>query len=87
MRCGTFVENWLDGPIELLSTIGRVLRLRESAMHLDGNKALLPDSFGVSFPLALLSLICWGSWTNTRKAVPEEDVKFPHYYMDYSLGL
>lgn len=56
-------------------------------MHLDGNKALLPDSFGVSFPLALLSLICWGSWTNTRKAVPEEDVKFPHYYMDYSLGL
>merc|ERR1712166_502049 len=57
------------------------------AMHLDGNKALLPDSFGISFPLALLSLICWGSWTNTRKAVPEEDVKFPHYYMDYSLGL
>eukprot|EP00039_Didymoeca_costata_P022356 m.346574 g.346574 ORF g.346574 m.346574 type:complete len:402 (+) comp29577_c0_seq1:71-1276(+) len=44
-----------------------------------------PSEFKVAFSIAILSLVCWGSWTNTAKAASSNP--FPVYYLDYSLGV
>ena len=45
----------------------------------------LPATFAGSFVLALFSLVCWGSWSNTAKA--GSHIPFALYYLDFSLGL
>eukprot|EP00041_Stephanoeca_diplocostata_P030072 m.899996 g.899996 ORF g.899996 m.899996 type:complete len:138 (-) comp23684_c0_seq8:61-474(-) len=45
----------------------------------------VPDSFGVGLGVALLSLVCWGSWSNTVKAAA--NVPFACYYADYGIGV
>eukprot|EP01051_Picozoa_sp_SAG22_P001031 SAG22_NODE_35_length_27276_cov_20.395849_19_plen_361_part_00 len=46
-----------------------------------------PSSFGEALPLAVLSLVCWGSWSNSAKKSGEEKVPFPHFYIDYAFGI
>lgn len=43
-----------------------------------------PSSFHSALALAILSLVCWGSWSTTSKAA--RHVKFPLFYLDFSLG-
>jgi hypothetical protein len=43
-----------------------------------------PQSFNAAFALALLSMLCWGSWSNTAKAASA--IPFPIFYFDFSLG-
>lgn len=45
----------------------------------------VPDSFGVGLGVALLSLVCWGSWSNTVKAAA--NIPFACYYADYAIGV
>lgn len=47
----------------------------------------LPTNFSASLALALLSMCCWGSWSNSSKAASASDVAFGHYYLDFSLGV
>ena len=42
-------------------------------------------STAASLALALLSLACWGSWSNASKAA--ESVGFAVFYLDFSLGV
>lgn len=44
-----------------------------------------PQSYGLALATALLSTICWGSWSNTAKAAGGV-VNFAHYYVDYCFG-
>jgi glucose uptake protein len=44
-----------------------------------------PDGPSEAFPLCVLSLVCWGSWSNSAKAASH--VPFCHFYLDYSIGL
>eukprot|EP01052_Picozoa_sp_SAG31_P000891 SAG31_NODE_28_length_32713_cov_39.100509_1_plen_112_part_00 len=45
----------------------------------------IPASFGQAFPLALVSLFCWGSWSNTAKeAAGLRGVPFAHFYTDWA---
>ena len=44
-----------------------------------------PTTFPVCFIFSLLSLACWGSWSNTVKASPH--IPFALYYLDFSIGL
>jgi hypothetical protein len=46
----------------------------------------IPQSFGTAFPLAILSLCCWGSWSNTAKEATRLRVPFAHFYADWCLG-
>jgi hypothetical protein len=46
----------------------------------------LPRSFGEAFPAAILSLVCWGSWSNAAKEATGRGVPFPHFYVDWSVG-
>src|ERR1700732_788653 len=43
-----------------------------------------------SYPLAVvfcvLTMLCWGSWANTRKLAPK-DWRFELFYWDYALGV
>ncbi|KAL3929342.1 MAG: hypothetical protein SGPRY_001999 [Prymnesium sp.] len=41
-------------------------------------------SFSAAFALALLSTLCWGSWSNSAKAAAH--LAFPLFYLDFSLG-
>lgn len=43
-----------------------------------------PSSFAPALLLSLVSLCCWGSWSNTLKAAPR--VPFAHYCVDFALG-
>jgi len=43
-----------------------------------------PEGFEQAFPVAVLSLVCWGSWGNTAKAAA--NIPFACYYFDYSVG-
>ena len=44
-----------------------------------------PSSFAGCFAFALISLVCWGSWSNTAKA--GSHIPFALYYLDFSFGL
>ena len=44
-----------------------------------------PSSFAGCFIFALISLACWGSWSNTAKA--SAHIPFAVYYLDFSIGL
>eukprot|EP01052_Picozoa_sp_SAG31_P064110 SAG31_NODE_22986_length_513_cov_4.729469_1_plen_83_part_10 len=37
-----------------------------------------------AFPLALVSLFCWGSWSNTAKEAGLRGVPFAHFYTDWA---
>mmetsp|Transcript_56544 Transcript_56544/g.156421 ORF Transcript_56544/g.156421 Transcript_56544/m.156421 type:complete len:208 (+) Transcript_56544:170-793(+) len=43
-----------------------------------------PSSFADGLILALVSLACWGSWSNTAKDISKP---FNDFYYDYTLGL
>eukprot|EP00035_Acanthoeca_spectabilis_P027151 m.465540 g.465540 ORF g.465540 m.465540 type:complete len:402 (+) comp24319_c0_seq1:197-1402(+) len=45
----------------------------------------VPDNFGLGVGVACISLICWGTWSNTAKAA--EHIPFAYYYYDFSLGV
>jgi glucose uptake protein len=44
---------------------------------------VLPETYGIALLLAVLSLVCWGSWINTYKMARW---RFELYYWDYALG-
>lgn len=46
----------------------------------------VPETFGEAFPLVILSLVCWGSWSNTAKEATRSAVPFAHFYSDWCLG-
>ena len=46
----------------------------------------VPDSFAAAFPLALLSLVCWGSWSNTAKEARLRGVPFAHFYTNWAFA-
>jgi glucose uptake protein len=46
---------------------------------------LIPSTFGTLLLLAVLALLCWGSWINTLKAAGKW--RFELYYYDFALGL
>ena len=46
-----------------------------------------PGTFGVAFALAILSMFCWGTWSNTAKTSSALKVPFAYFYMEYSLGI
>ena len=37
--------------------------------------------------LAIASLVCWGSWSNTAKAATNAGLPFAYFYIDYALGV
>eukprot|EP00037_Helgoeca_nana_P016549 m.155676 g.155676 ORF g.155676 m.155676 type:complete len:410 (-) comp23578_c0_seq1:147-1376(-) len=45
----------------------------------------VPDNFGLGLGVACVSLVCWGTWSNTAKAA--ERLPFAYYYYDFSLGV
>jgi glucose uptake protein len=45
----------------------------------------LPASYQAALFFMLLSMLCWGSWANTRKLCP--DFRFQLFYWDYALGV
>lgn len=46
---------------------------------------ILPNSHTVALLLAILSLVCWGSWANTYKLAGRQ--RFELFYWDYALGV
>lgn len=46
---------------------------------------VLPDSYTQALLLAILSMICWGSWANTKKLTG--DFRFELFCFDYAIGL
>ncbi|MCX6620038.1 MAG: GRP family sugar transporter [Acidobacteria bacterium] len=46
---------------------------------------LLPTTYGTALLLAILSMICWGSWANTLKLSGKW--RFELFYYDYSFGV
>jgi glucose uptake protein len=44
---------------------------------------VLPDTYAIALLLAVLSLVCWGSWANSYKL---GRWRFELYYWDYALG-
>lgn len=46
---------------------------------------ILPESYIVAFLLAVLSLVCWGSWANAYKLAGKQ--RFELFYWDYALGI
>lgn len=46
---------------------------------------VLPDSYTSALLLAILSMICWGSWANTKKLTG--DWRFELFYFDYAIGV
>lgn len=45
----------------------------------------IPPNYGLSLTVALLAAVCWGSWSNTAKAVGGR-LNFAHYYFDFCMG-
>eukprot|EP00965_Chrysotila_dentata_P201815 6180769-Pleurochrysis_carterae.AAC.1 len=50
----------------------------------DGDAGWAPGSSAAALAIALVSLVCWGSWTNTAKAA--ERTPFPLFYLDFAVG-
>jgi len=46
---------------------------------------IVPTTYGVALALAILALLCWGSWANTFKLAGKW--RFELFYYDYSLGI
>jgi glucose uptake protein len=46
---------------------------------------ILPQTYAAALFLMILSMLCWGSWANTYKAVGKW--RFELFYFDYSFGL
>lgn len=46
---------------------------------------MLPASYGAALFLAILTMLCWGSWANTLKLAGKW--RFELYYFDYSFGV
>jgi glucose uptake protein len=46
---------------------------------------ILPQTYGATLALMILSMLCWGSWANTYKLTGKW--RFELYYFDYALGL
>ena len=44
-------------------------------------------SSGMAFFLTFLSMICWGSWSNSAKEAEKRSVPFPHFYTDYVFAI
>ena len=45
----------------------------------------LPATYQAALLFMLLSMLCWGSWANTRKLCP--DFRFQLFYWDYAIGV
>lgn len=45
---------------------------------------ILPETYTAALLLAILSLICWGSWANSYKLAGKW--RFELYYWDYAIG-
>lgn len=45
----------------------------------------IPHTYGIALFLMLLSMVCWGSWANTQKAVGTW--RFELFYWDYMWGI
>ena len=46
---------------------------------------IVPTTYGVALALAILALLCWGSWANTFKLAGKW--RFELFYYDYSFGI
>jgi len=46
---------------------------------------IVPTTYGVALALAILALLCWGSWANTFKLARKW--RFELFYYDYSFGI
>lgn len=46
---------------------------------------MIPSTYTVALLLAVLSMVCWGSWANTLKLAGKW--RFELYYFDYSIGV
>lgn len=46
---------------------------------------MLPATYAVALLLAIVSMLCWGSWANTLKLTGKW--RFELYYFDYTIGL
>ena len=46
---------------------------------------ILPQTYGVTLLLIILTMLCWGSWANTFKLAGKW--RFELFYYDYSLGV
>eukprot|EP01047_Picozoa_sp_COSAG01_P033039 COSAG01_NODE_2414_length_7740_cov_10.011386_4_plen_455_part_00 len=44
-------------------------------------------SKAVGYGLTVVSLICWGSWSNSAKEADKQQVPFPHFYTDYAASI
>src|SRR5947209_3118832 len=46
---------------------------------------LIPSTYTATLLLAILSMICWGSWANTQKLTGKW--RFELFYFDYAFGV
>ena len=44
------------------------------------------ESYPLAVALCVLTMLCWGSWANTRK-LARKDWRFELFYWDYALGV
>src|SRR5579859_1833985 len=44
------------------------------------------DSYALAVGLCVVTMLCWGSWANTRK-LARKDWRFELFYWDYALGV
>jgi len=45
-----------------------------------------PPSFAVAFPFAVVTCVCWGSWSNAAKAADDKKIPFGAFYGAYAVG-
>ena len=43
-------------------------------------------SYALAVLLCVVTMLCWGSWANTRK-LTSKDWRFELFYWDYSIGV
>jgi glucose uptake protein len=47
---------------------------------------LIVESYGVAVALCVVTMLCWGSWANTRK-LASKDWPFQLFYWDYAISV
>jgi len=51
-----------------------------------GGTMFVVESYPLAVALCVLTMLCWGSWANTRK-LARKDWRFELFYWDYAIGV
>ena len=71
-------------PVSDVDVTSDLAQTAGEAHKTKGNLMTLPHSYGMVLMLTILTMICWGSWTNVLKFT--KGWRFELLYYDYSIG-